>query len=232
MYYDRYIMIALKLYDYYFNTDTISDKLILRSIDIFRNLYALLTVVPVVPLIYNYVVYESFYEMNYVVNVLKVNLFIDCFFVDKYEVYLHHIFGFLLIIGSNYIDDEIIITPIMVMLSTEISSIFLSCKNLIEKFYVLRVPYLENIKNTSIYEINNWLFLITFFITRILYYGYYFILSNNFKNIINKRYSENEDNNYMTNLLLVAIYGVLFLNIYWFGIILKIAYSKNLIKHK
>ena len=118
------------------------------------------------------------------------------------------------------------------MLSTEISSIFLSCKNLIEKFYVLRVPYLENIKNTSIYEINNWLFLITFFITRILYYGYYFILSNNFKNIINKRYSENEENIYMTNLLLVAIYGVLFLNIYWFGIILKIAYSKNLIKYK
>jgi hypothetical protein len=92
-------------------------------------------------------------------------------------------------------------------LTTEISTIFLTTNNLLE--FAGNMVIAKNI--------NKILFVSSFFYYRIYNYTYYLILDNN----IHKTFYYYSKNNFEFCEIYGGVYGLFFLNSYWFGIILK-----------
>jgi hypothetical protein len=119
---------------------------------------------------------------------------------------------------NNHADIENRTEIVSVILSTEISTIFLTTNNLLEMEGNIVIA-----KN-----INKLLFVSTFFYYRIYNYTYYLILDNN----IHKIFYYYSKNNLEFCEIYTGIYGLFFLNLYWSGMILNkaiinIAYNKN-----
>jgi hypothetical protein len=108
-------------------------------------------------------------------NILGITCIIDFYFVKKFDMFLHHVLVLSMIYGMNNHNDitsNIKLTSIM--LSAEISTIFLTINNL-----------LENINNIKFFKnINRFMFISTFFYYRIYNYGYHLILNKDIYNIL------------------------------------------------
>ena len=119
---------------------------------------------------------------------------------------------------NNHNDIENRNEIVSVILSTEISTIFLTTNNLLE--------ILGNVVIAK--NINNLLFVSSFIYYRIYNYTYYLVLDNN----IHKIFYYYSKNKFEFCEIYVGIYGLFILNLYWCGIILKKAifnrvYNKN-----
>jgi hypothetical protein len=140
---------------------------------------------------------------------------IDFYFVKKNDMILHHI----LVLGmlhymNNHSHIENRIEIVSVILSTEISTIFLTTNNLLD--VVCNMNVLKNI--------NKIVFLSTFVYYRIYNYSYYLILDKNIHNTF-LIYSRN---NFEYCEIYIGLYGLFILNLYWSCLILKKTICKNI----
>jgi len=138
-------------------------------------------------------------------NIVGIICIIDFYFVKKKDMLLHHIF----VLGMlHYINNHNTIeyreNLVTIVLKTEISTIFLITKNL-----------LDTSNNIIFKNINNIAFIITFFYYRIYNYGYYLILNKHINTIIHN-YSKN---NFEYLEIYLCIYGLFILNLYWLSLI-------------
>lgn len=127
------------------------------------------------------------------------------------DLMIHHIAALLLICPSlNYIDSlPYLIPSIIIALKTEISSIFLVFREFIPEKY------------KTLSRINNILFIILFFYTRIYQYSNKIIYNETLHHDIDKYYSP-----FDAGLIKIGIYLLYFMNLYWFAIIIKTIVKK------
>jgi len=154
----------------------------------------------------------AIFQFNILMPIVGLHAFIDFFITKNYELKLHHIF-ILGIIFYNYycnVSSEYRMLFLYPLLKTEISSIF----------YVLKY-WLS--KNTTLYNINSILFILSFFKLRIIDFYYEIIYSHSSFIIVTEKYSNN--NYFLSSILIVSCYGLYLLNVYWFMIMCKILYK-------
>jgi hypothetical protein len=153
-------------------------------------------------------------------NIVGFMCFIDFYFVKKKDMILHHILVLeMLHYMNNHNDIENRKEIVSVILSTEISSIFLVLNNLLE----------NNSSIVNIRNINRLAFVSTFIYYRIYNYSYYLIFDKNIHNtfIIYSR------NNFEYYEIYIGLYGLFILNLYWCCIIFKKVFIPKLEKmHK
>jgi hypothetical protein len=141
-------------------------------------------------------------------NILGIMCFFDLYFVKRIDMFLHHVLVLGMIHYMNYHSDIKTSNEIIsVLLSTEISTIFLTINNL-----------LENVNNINFFKnINKFMFISTFFYYRIYNYGYYLILDKNnyyiFLSHSNYRFEFYE--------MYYGMHSLYIINLYWFGLILN-----------
>jgi hypothetical protein len=141
-------------------------------------------------------------------NIVGLMCLIDFYFVRRKDMILHHFLVLCMLHYMNNHDDIKNRSEIVsVILSTEISTIFLTTNNLLEMEGNMVIA-----KN-----INKLLFVSTFVYYRIYNYIYYLILDNN----IHKIFYYYSKNNFEFFEIYSGVYGLFFLNLYWCGIILK-----------
>jgi hypothetical protein len=154
---------------------------------------------------------------SYIVGLMCL---IDFYFIKNKDMILHHT---LVMCGLHYLNthndlkqkDEIL----SVLLSSEISTIFLTMNNLLDNKVIIK-----NINKVIIKNINKCLFVSTFFYYRIYNYSYYLIFNKQIYIIFNK-YSKN---NFEFFEIYIGIYGMFILNLYWSSLILNKIIFKNL----
>lgn len=151
-------------------------------------------------------------------NFVGLMCFIDFYFVKKKDMLLHHFLVLCMLhYMNNHNDIENRSEIVSVILSTEVSTIFLVTNNL-----------LENTGNMFIAKnINKFVFILTFLYYRIYNYTYYLVLDNN----IHKIFYYYSKNNLEFCEIYVGIYGLFILNLYWSGmifnkVIINAAYNK------
>lgn len=142
-------------------------------------------------------------------NVVGCMCFIDLFIVKKKDMMLHHLFVLSMLHYMNcHPEFENRNKVVSIILSTEISTIFLIINNLLNRYNI------ENYKNSTkmvVSNINRLFFVSTFMYYRVYKY-YYFLISdeqiqNNFV-----RYSRG---NIQLFEIFIGVYGLFILNLYW-----------------
>jgi hypothetical protein len=137
-------------------------------------------------------------------NIVGFTCLIDFYFVKKNDMRLHHMLVLCMIDYMNkHVDIKNRNDIVYVILSTEISTVFLIMNNLLDKMVIFK-------------NINKLFFVFTFVYYRIYNYSYYLILD---KNIYNNFviYSKN---NFEFYKIYIGVYGMFILNLYWFTLIL------------
>ena len=137
-------------------------------------------------------------------NMVGMMCFIDFYFVKKKDMILHHMFVLALSHYMNTHDFEDKKEIGLIILSTEISTIFLTTHNLLDTNIVV-------LKN-----VNKLLFISTFFYYRI--YNYSYLLLDNNTHTALYIYSRNK---FEYCEIYVSLYGLFLLNLYWSYLILK-----------
>lgn len=140
------------------------------------------------------------FDLYYVIQQKNISMIIH----HLYVIALLY-FSFRLINEKN-IEIETIVNAI---LSTEISTNFLIMKNILSKNNIIG----------CIVHINNLLFVVTFFYYRLYNYGIKVVVSKPLWYIVINNFTNME-----TIFLYFSLYGLFFLNIYWFVLILKKIY--------
>ena len=148
-------------------------------------------------------------------NIVGLLCLIDFYFIKNKDMILHHILILSMIRYLNNYNNSIknINNIISILLSTEISTIFLITNNLINN--MTNISFLKNI--------NKFIFIYTFVYYRIYNYFYYMIFNRNIINIFL---------GYSTNIfeiceIYIDIYGLFILNLYWTCLIFKKTLFKN-----
>jgi hypothetical protein len=150
-------------------------------------------------------------------KIIGLLCFFDLYYVQKIDFLLHHIFVLILVHRINNLSNvnlEIANELISVILSTEISSIFLNLNKFLETD-----SYGVNVK-----KINNVAFVSTFVYYRIYNYTYYLILNKKFHNALFIYYI----NNFEFYQVYIGVYGLFILNLYWSIAFLKKTICKNM----
>ena len=136
-------------------------------------------------------------------NLVGLKCLIDLYVEKKKDMIFHHIMVLGMVYYSNqYRDLENINKIASVLLSTEISTVFLILNNLLEKSFVKTV--------------NKVAFVSTFYYYRIYNYSY-LILDKHVQNI----FYIHSRNNFDYGLIYTGIYGLFILNLYWGNLIFK-----------
>jgi len=141
-------------------------------------------------------------------NIVGLMCLVDFYFVNRNDMRLHHILVLGMLHYMNVHPDiknrnEIV----SAILSTEISTIFLTINNL-----------LDIVGNMVIFKnINKYIFVSTFVYYRIYNFSSYLIFDKNTYNIF-LIYSKN---NFEFYKIYTGIYGLFILNLYWGGLILN-----------
>jgi hypothetical protein len=170
---------------------------------------------------------STFYNTQYVLNIC-LNIFmkyvaIDLFFSSP-DLVLHHIFGYLSCqyIVENNIDMMQNNYIYKTFLNTELSTIFLSIKLLIDYYRadIEKSKYNKFIK--IYYHINDLIFLFLFYKLRVHDFFFNIIQNQNFYTVIYYNIGESIIKNIK---IYISIYGLFILNIYWFSIICKKLYK-------
>jgi hypothetical protein len=158
-------------------------------------------------------------------NVVGLMCLIDFFYIKKRAMIVHHIFVLMMIQYMNTHHNILIRENIIsVVLSTEISTIFLITNSLLSNNYisdfVLKINcYLV----TIIKNINSILFIYTFLYYRVYNY-YYNLIIDKETNIVFLKYSKNI---YEFYEIYISIYGLFILNLYW-SVLIFIKFSSLL----
>ena len=148
-------------------------------------------------------------------NIVGLMCLIDFYFVKKSDMVMHHILVLSMLHymnNHNHIENRIEI--VSVILSTEISTIFLTLNNLLENissFFIIK-------------KINKIAFVSTFIYYRIYNYSYYLIMDKNIHNTF-FIYSRN---NFEFCEIYIGLYGLFILNLYWSYLIFKKTIYKNI----
>jgi hypothetical protein len=153
----------------------------------------------------NYFMYRDIQIIKSVFSLIEKYIFFDMLICEKFEVYLHHIVTFSICYFSIRNDRlfEEIINCYVVAAMTEISTVFLTIREIIK-------PYRHLSFGKKAYDINNILFASTFYYTRwYLFYVYGIGRSDNFEIV------RNNVPTYHYYILSSSLYGMFFLNIYW-----------------
>jgi hypothetical protein len=150
---------------------------------------------------------------------------IDFFYIKKRDMITHHILVLMMIDYMNTHPGILIRENIIsIVLSTEISTIFLINNSLLSNNYINQ--YFLKINRylvTTIKNINSILFIYTFLYYRIYNYYYYLIIDKE-TNIVFFKYSRNIFEFYE---IYISIYGLFILNIYW-SVLIFIKFSSLL----
>ena len=160
-----------------------------------------------------YVFNKDIKWINYLFGVVLIYLIIHLYFVTKIEFGIHHVI-FICVISWYFLCSEIgpsIKNELLVLSLAEISNIFLSVRNLIRHPAIIKFVSIP----AFIQPLNDVLFAITFFFTRIYLYYKYIICNNELLDNITKY------NKYFMcdKIVIMIFFGLFFLNIYWFGLI-------------
>ena len=158
-------------------------------------------------------------------NIVGLICLIDFFYIKKRAMIIHHILVLMMLDYMNTHPDIVIRENIIsVILSTEISTIFLINNSLLSnnniKQYFLKV---NRYSVTIIKNMNSIFFIYTFLYYRIYNYYYYLIIDKSI-NIVFLKYSKNI---YEFYEIYISIYGLFILNIYW-SILIFIKFSSLL----
>jgi hypothetical protein len=173
--------------------------------------------------------YNTQYFLEICLNIFKTYVTIDLFFSTK-DAVLHHIFGYLLCeyIFENNVDMMQNNYIYKTLLQTEISSIFLCIKLLID-FYKKDIETSKYNKIIKIYyPINDLIFISLFYKLRIHDFFFNIIQNENFYISI---YSNIGDSIIKNIKLYISMYGLFILNIYWFSLICKKIYKTIIINN-
>lgn len=147
-------------------------------------------------------------------NTVGIMCLFDFLYIKRTDMILHHIFVLLMIdyMNNNYYNIPISGNIISIILSTEISTIFLITNSLLSNDYIIKdylkinTYFINIIKN-----MNNILFISTFLYYRV--YNYYFnLIIDKDTNISFFRYTKNV---YRFYEIYISIYGLFLLNLYW-----------------
>jgi len=172
--------------------------------------------------------YNNDYFLKICLNIFMKYVTIDVFFSTP-DLVLHHIFGYLLCqyIIENNIDFMKNNSIYKTFFNTELSTIFLSIKLLINwyKTDIEKTKFNKFIK--IYYDINDLIFFCLFYKLRLHDY-YYNIIQN--ENTYIEIYSSIEYLIIKNIKIYIAIYGLFILNIYWFSLICKKLYKSIIIK--
>ena len=148
-------------------------------------------------------------------------LFCDSF-VTKGAPMIHHICGLICSYNSiKYFSKGYEQLHFLTIFNTEISTVFLIIKEWMDEYNIKK-----NVTHIILYNINDLLFLSSFFKLRI--YDFYNLFQNpeTYK-IVNGHTKENP----ITNAsVYIGLYGLFIINIYWFSIICKKLYKQIIIK--
>jgi hypothetical protein len=148
-------------------------------------------------------------------------LFFDSF-VTSGSPMIHHICGLICTYNSiKYFSKDYEQLYFLTIFNTEISTVFLIIKEWMDEY-----NFKKNVTSIILYNINDLLFLCLFFKLRI--YDFYNLLLNPETYKILNGYSKD---NQITNITAyISLYGLYFINIYWFSIICKKLYKQLIIK--
>ena len=164
--------------------------------------------------------YNNDYFLKICLNIFMKYVVIDVFFSTP-DLIIHHILGYLSCqyILENNIDMMQYNNICKTLLNTELSTIFLSIKLLID-WYKTDIEKSKYIK--IYYPINDLIFLYLFYKLRIYDYFYNIIQNENLYKVI---YYNIEDSIIKNIKIYSSIYGLFILNIYWFSLICKKLYK-------
>jgi hypothetical protein len=176
---------------------------------------------------------STFYNTQHVLNIC-LNIFITYVTIDLFfstpDLVLHHIFGYLLCeyIFQNNVDMMKNNNIYKTFLNTELSTIFLSIKLLIDwyKTDIEKSKYNKVIK--IYYIINDLIFISLFYKLRIHDFFFNIIQNENFYISI---YSNIGDSIIKNIKVYIAVYGLFILNIYWVALIFKKLYKTIIINN-
>ena len=158
-------------------------------------------------------------------NIVGIMCLFDFLYIKKKDMIIHHIFVLMMIDYMNTHPNILIRENIIrVILSTEVSTIFLInnsllSNNYITKDFLMMNSYIINITK----NINSIFFIFTFVYYRIYNYYYYLIIDKT-ANITFLKYSRNIFKFYE---IYISIYGLFILNIYW-SVLIFIKFSSLL----
>jgi hypothetical protein len=170
--------------------------------------------------------YNNDYFLKICLNIFIKYVVIDVFFSTP-DLIIHHILGYLSCqyILENNIDMMQNNDIYKTFLNTELSTIFLSIKLLID-WYKIDIEKSKYIK--IYYTINDLIFLYLFYKLRIYDYFYNIIQNENLYKVI---YNNIEDSIIKNIKIYLSIYGLFILNIYWFSLICKKIYKQIIISN-
>lgn len=168
-----------------------------------------------------YYVTRKMYLLEILPYLIFGYLFCDSF-VTKGAPMIHHICGLICSYNSiKYFSKGCEQLHFLTIFNTEISTVFLIIKDWMDEY-----NFKKNVTTIILYNINDLLFLSSFFKLRI--YDFYNLFQNpeTYK-IVNGYTKENP----ITNAsVYIGLYGLFIINIYWFSIICKKLYKQIIIK--
>ena len=141
-------------------------------------------------------------------NIVGIKCIIDFCFKKKTDMLIHHMLVLFMLHYVNTHNGENRNEIISVVLSTEISTIFLTTNNLLKD----SASNLDYVKNA-----NKVIFVYSFLYYRVYNYGYYLILNKN----IHNTFWIHSKNMFELCEVYTSVYGLFILNLYWSSIIIK-----------
>lgn len=213
-------MIILHIFDQIFKTHICHDKQIVDHVYFVQNSLALAILLYSCKYMYLYYFRKNTQALIDGSELLLKYLAYDLLFIEKPTMYIHHgiVFGMLYYFQTiPELNIEIVQTQFAALIYTEISSIFLSLifmQKYIRKHFSLGTWF------DHVYLFNKMTFLVTFIITRIVYYPIKTIFNSDFISLL----MENPERLYESYHILFLFSGLFILNAYWAGIILKTAF--------
>ena len=145
-------------------------------------------------------------------NIVGVKCIIDFCFKIKNDMLIHHMLVLFMLHYVNTHNGENRNEIISVVLSTEISTIFLTTNNLL-KDTASNLDYnLDYVKNA-----NKVIFVYSFVYYRVYNYAYYLIFNKN----IHNTFLIHSKNMFELCEVYTSVYGLFILNLYWTSIIIK-----------
>ena len=208
-------MLLLKYIDSYLDYNLQTNDKVKFVCDIFRHIISLYGTYISVYSLYLYYQYNILEHFEHSGLILTITMLLDFIFIKKreYSTYFHHFGGFYIMFLYYYYNFQIIKVQqvVIVIFLTEFSTIFLRIRDISKKC---------NIYSGNLQSVNNNIFALTFFYTRIYNYTNVMYLENGINDVII------EYNIKYPIIFSAPFHGLYLLNIYWFYLILKIGLNE------
>ena len=145
-------------------------------------------------------------------NLVGMMCFIDLFLIKKKDMIIHHLFVLIMLHYMNsHTEIENREKIVSIILSTEISTIFLIMNNLLNRNNINNIENYDKFNKLIVTNVNRLLFITTFMYYRV--YTYYVCLLSN-KEIHNTFFVYSKSKFQLFEIYF-GIYGLFILNLYW-----------------